>query len=266
MKVELLMFDRAKFAIRRFLHRRGDRLERVLQSVEPNSCPATSGQIVEFIGPSGVGKSITFRSLAPKIQDRWFFQEHLAQYHFNAFNLDASKQSCYERLVRQRALEVLDQEVTLPERVNRLAFSLKLANEDMALISQRYSCGFFLDDGLCHNFTRVLLDLLEAGDPDAEHLIRARSFIVLLADEPDFVVENILLRRQNTPRFQGNNFPGLGRSELRRLCLKRGEECRRLLDFLSKNGVNRLVLRAEDGVETNVSEIEVFEQTLVKGV
>ena len=171
----------------------------------------------------------------------------------------------HERLVKKRAVEVLDQEVTLPERVNRLAFSLRVANEDMALISQRYSRGFFIDDGLCHNFTRVLLELLEQDDSDAETLVRARAFVVFLVDEPDFVVENILARRKNTKQFRGNNFPSLGRSELRRLCADRDRDCRKMLAVLSRAGCNKLILRAENGIETNAREIRAFEQKLVNG-
>lgn len=262
---ETWMLNRAKLAVKMLLHKQGYRLARVPQSVEAAPCPETSGQIVEFIGPSGVGKSSTFRSLAAEIQDRWFFQEHLAKYQFNAFTLDASRQLFYERLVKKRAVEVLDQEVTLPERVNRLAFSLRVANEDMALISQRYSRGFFIDDGLCHNFTRVLLELLEQDDSDAETLVRARAFVVFLVDEPDFVVENILARRKNTKQFRGNNFPSLGRSELRRLCADRDRDCRKMLAVLSRAGCNKLILRAENGIETNAREIRAFEQKLVNG-
>lgn len=259
------MLEKAKLAVKELLHRQGYRFERLPESAEPNSFPATSGKIVEFIGPSGVGKTSTFHSVATEIQDRWFFQEHLAQYRSNAFTLDVSGQSIYERLVEKRAAEVLDQEAPMPERVARLAYLLKLATEDMALVSRSYSRGFFIHDGFCQNFLSVLVQLLEQGDPEAEQLIRTRAFIILLADDADFVVENILSRRKNSPHFRTNNFLNLDRRELRRLCSDHDTESRRMLDLLSRKRCKRLVLHAEHGLAANVREIRNFEQTLVHG-
>lgn len=258
------MMNRARYALKTFLHRRGIRLERVQQSFDENPCAETAGKIVEFIGPSGVGKTSTFRSLAPALQDRWNFQEHIARYRYNAFTLDPERQTLYEQLVKLRYDEVLSQNATLPERVNRLAFSLKLVNEDMALVSQSYSRGFFIDDGLCHNFTRALLDLLLHEDAKAQQLLLSRAFVVLLANDPDFVVENILSRRKISPPFRGNNFPSLDHRELRDFCAERNRECARLLEFFSRIGCMNLVVYAEDGIETNSDKIRDFERVYVR--
>jgi hypothetical protein len=257
------MVNRAKHALKAFLHSRGFRLERV-QSLEESACPETAGKIVEFIGPSGVGKTATFQSLAPVLRERWHFQEHIAQHHYNAFKLDPGKEAFYERLVKGRCEEVLNQNATLPEKANRLAFSLKLVSEDMALVAQSYSRGFFIDDGLCHNFSSVLLDLLVRGDPKAKRVIRSRAFVVLLADDPDFVVENILFRRKHSHQFRGNNFPSLDHQQLRRFCAERNRECARLLGFFDRIGSLNLILRAEDGIEANSKKIRDFEEFCVR--
>lgn len=223
----------------------------------------SSGLLVEFVGPSGIGKSTTLSKVSPLLRDRWFFQEELYYNKSNGLLISNELEEAYKFLAEGKILEVMEQKAHTAEKVSRISFMLRLLRTDMDLIGQFYPRGFFLDDGICKNFVRQIVDGLQGNCHGIENLLRNRAYIFLLADSPLTIIENIKKRRNTTPWHFGNNFPGRSDSELMEICIQGDIENREFMSILSCMGCHILKLRAEDDFKVNSSKIFRFESVLL---
>jgi hypothetical protein len=251
---------------RHLLERLGLRVSRIRPPLDPAALPrtATAGHVVEFVGPSGVGKTTLFRHLAPTLAERWFFQEDIAPFVYDGFRLGPEDARAYDALIPGIVAEVAERPGHVSGRAAALAFRMRVLREDMCLMAGTHSRGFFIDDGLCHNASVPVLARLEAGDRAMERLVRRRAFVFLLADRVDTVVANIKARRLGSPPLIGNNFPGRSDAELAAMTAASGRAKRALLARLTGLGCRCLVLRAEDGLAANAARVLGFERQLVE--
>ncbi len=215
------------------------------------------------MGPSGVGKTETLRRTEPALRDRRYFQEDLSFFLDEAFMAPPERQAFHERLAYRRLCETFAQTRYLAARSARAAYLLSVLNADLAMVSQEYPKGFFVHDGLCHNFGSVLLEMLREGDRNAENLVRSRNYVFLLAEETGTVVRNILKRREAMPGFRTNNFPTLSAADLETMSRDTNRVARELAKRFADLSANVLVLSAGDGWELNGDSILRFEQDLL---
>lgn len=225
----------------------------------------SAGLVVELMGPSGVGKTETLRRTEAALQERWFLQEDISHFLDEAWMAPPERQAFYERLVHRRLSEAFAQSRHLAERSRRAAYLLSVLNADLAMVSREYPKGFFIHDGLCHNFGSVLLEMLREGDAEAEELVRSRNYVFILAEEAKTVVRNILKRREAMPGFRTNNFPTLSPSDLETMSRRTDRVARELAHRFTDLSAKVLVLSAEDGWERNGERILRFEQQMLAG-
>jgi hypothetical protein len=141
----------------------------------------TQGWLVEFVGPSGVGKTTLRQQVAPALRKDWFFEHH-AKGLLGHIPEDTTTAAYIKRLFAGR-LEDL-QSLDLPlERIaatsQRVCEVVRLGLVTKCLDLPR---GFIMDDGLLHFFAGQVLE----QDRDAtEAFLDRTAFIFLLPDEPD---------------------------------------------------------------------------------
>lgn len=229
----------------------------------PGTPLRSAGLVVELMGPSGVGKTRTLRGMEAVLQERWFLQEDIHHFLDRAYLAGPERQEFYERLLHRRLTETFAQPRHLAERSRRAAYLLSVVNAELAMVAGDYPKGFFVHDGLCHNFGSTLLEMLRVKDAMAEELVRSRSYVFLLAQEAETVVRNILRRREETPGFRTNNFPTLSPADLERMSRHTDRVVRELANRFEDLSANVLVLSAEDGWERNRERILRFEQEIL---
>lgn len=250
--------------VRHALLKSGFEIRRARRAPDLATAPLPSaGRVVEFMGPSGVGKTETLRRAEPALKDRWFLQEDIGFFLDEAFAAPPARQAFYERLARRRLAEAFAQSRHLAERSRRAAYLLSVLNTELAMVARDYPRGFFVHDGLSHNFASVLREMLREGDRQAEDLVRSRSYVFILAEEAETVVRNILKRREARPGFRTNNFPTLSPSDLETMSRRTDRAARDLAKRFEDLSANVLVLSAEDGWDRNCERILKFEQEIL---
>ncbi len=203
---------RAGYELRR-LPNLADRVEEVRPS---------AGRVVEFIGPSGVGKSTLFAQLALCRQD-WMVRSEIER----DANLSARFLArpgvpawVYERLMFAKFEEIRELPLSSATKAAQVRYALNKLLADLAMRTRPPARGVITDDGICHNFSLQITQMAEHfQSPEAEaELARflAGRALIRLAATPERVMHQLRLRHQATPGA-GNDWLGhLGEAQARR--------------------------------------------------
>ena len=141
----------------------------------------TQGWLVEFVGPSGIGKSTLQKKVAPALRQDWFFEADAKSLvgHVRADEAAEAyvRQLFVRRLEDLQAIDVnLETLTTISHRVCEVT--------RLGLVSKSKAAprGFIMDDGLGHFFAEQILE----QDRDATSaFLRKTAFAFLLPDEAE---------------------------------------------------------------------------------
>lgn len=215
----------------------------------------TDGKIVEFIGPSGVGKTYIFRHALENFSDRYItrpsetkIQDHLVLDYGPHWNLLVSK-----------VKSIGNKNLNDFQRAKLLQYFSQVLVEDIKIRIQLEKHGFFLDEGLVHNFSK---DLTDIDDPEFYMAMSSRIIIMVSQCRLETVLERRRLRFKETGHIVTYQ-SGLSRTEeLQQIEL----DCMRLekLAYRAEQfGCPVLRITAEDPMEKNISLILRFEKNLI---
>jgi hypothetical protein len=141
----------------------------------------THGWLVEFVGPSGVGKTTLRQQVTPTLRKDWFFEHH-AKGLLGQIPEDAMTAAYIKRLFASR----LDDLQSLDLPFERIAATSQRVCEvaRLGLVTKSHSLprGFIMDDGLLHFFAG---QVLEQERDSTEAFLARTAFIFLLPNEPD---------------------------------------------------------------------------------
>lgn len=140
---------------------------------------ASKGWLVEFVGPSGVGKTTLRRQVAPKLQQDWFFEPH-AKGLLGQITEDAATAAYIRPLLRGRLDKLQNTDMPL-ERIAEIGRRVcEVARLGLVTKSTGLPRGFIMDDGIAHFFAEQITGQDRAA---TEAFLGRTAFIFLLPDE-----------------------------------------------------------------------------------
>lgn len=216
------------------------------------------GWVVEFFGPSGVGKSTLVRSLQSHLATTWFLPQHAAK-----LMPDSVAEEQLELLHREifiRQLQRLSQsEGGVVNMAIRARHQAGILLTDLVLRQGGFPRGFLLDEGVFQCFAGTVASLEET---DFATLLRNRAFVLLCPRDPTTVVQRYM-DRTNSRKAEGR-FPGVCRTreaELDRVNTSIRQHVANC-DRAERLGAPVLRLVAEDDVIVNQQKFKDFENLL----
>lgn len=216
----------------------------------------SDGKIIEFIGPSGAGKSLLYNATKNSLSAVWgnlktlnkfqndIFDEQLAAIHWQLFKYKLTKVDSInsDGLVKLKLMEYFKEVLSDNLRV------LQLENE----------AGVFLEEGLCHNFSKELLSL---NKEDLLKILGNRYLVCLFPKDPKVIVNQIRKRTSEGGHtvFHHNGLNDNALEELTKIAIINFRE---LIIRLKEYDIPICQLYVEDGIELNSKKIIEFEASL----
>jgi hypothetical protein len=169
----------------------------------------SKGLIVEFIGPSGVGKTTFFNQVFRYHWNDWFSKSDLV-YLVNSskeipFTLINNKaEIIYSEILKAKYNILNNCNISLEKKTKLHDFFVKELEYDAFIRFFNLPKGLFSEDGLTHNFQTEIIDihsdleLYNTREDWFRYLFFNRSIIYLEAS-PDFIVNNLKKRSVENP-------------------------------------------------------------------
>ncbi|WP_445730826.1 hypothetical protein [Mariniflexile sp.] len=216
------------------------------------------GKILEFIGPSGVGKTTLFNLTKDKLCSKW---HNLAVIHPHKINnADEKLINIHWDILKKKFnyIEFLKSESFIKLKLNDYFNQVLLNN--IKLMSIKSESGFFLEEGICHNFSEELITL---NDEDLIYILKNRCLIYILSRESMNVVGQIK-KRINEGGHTVHHHKGLNDIQLNTLTKDSIHIFNKFLERIKKFSIPVCKLYLEDGLEENFKKIIDFERSLFK--
>ncbi len=218
----------------------------------------TSAKILEFVGPSGGGKSTLFEQLEHILVQRWYapHSKRFLEYTSEDEILEAHHKILAAKIRRMErdGLGVWMQS----EIFIRLG---KIVQQSLAGSSNAYARGFALDEGICHYFAE---QIMEQERDVAYTLLKNRFLVLLLARTPDTIIQQMLERaRKTTPSDAlARTVKRLESDTMLRSVTAQLEIYKNLGTLAQDCGCQVLEVFSEDGITENTCRITRFERSL----
>lgn len=146
--------------------------------------------ILEFIGPSGVGKSTLFKEYFSNVDFNFYTQNDIYKVKSK---LDEQKilSIIYHELLLNKHNNLLKKDYNAYTISELLNYFSKIVSEDILIQNSYKDCGFILEEGITHNFTTELLQL---SNEHLSLLLKNRIIIYLKPENPNLIVQRIKKR------------------------------------------------------------------------
>lgn len=204
---------------------------------------------VEFIGPSGVGKSTFCEAYRQVSSIPWGHAGDIAGLRLvgGETELDGS---IHWRLLSKK-LEYLDRQPLNRFRSAKLMYYFsQVAYQDLTLFYSEGPTVFLLDEGICHNFAGQLIEL---DSSDFQRIMSSRALVYVRPRDPDLVVHRIRKRARETG-FMVTHHIGLDHAGLVRIVEESLYRFGKLTEKLQAHCVPHCILDAEYSI-TDAQEV-----------
>lgn len=215
---------------------------------------------IEFIGPAGVGKTTICDEVKKYMVGDWNYKENLLDImiKYNEGKLD---ENLYLRLLCNKVKHLENYDLSSYQKIRLIEFFSDVLLKDLAIHSSDLSSKrFFLDEGLCHNFSEELIDLT---DSDLKILMTGRAFVFLQARNSAAVVNQIRKRERETGQIAAYHVR-LGDNALRDHTEKTSLFISAFVDRVEALGLPVCKIFIEDDFQTNVKHVLDFENRLIQ--
>lgn len=236
----------------------GISIQRVPRSSETAREPLrpTKGFTVEFIGPSGIGKSTVFNRIRPGLKKNWFFEYHTRNSGLSG-PVEGGATSFLASIYNARLNHLENTDLELHYKASIVRRISEVIQVELVARSKGFSRGFVLDEGISHFFVDQILDLGNTGNTD---YFAGRYFIFLLPEQPG-TLRNRQLQRKGALPDAGIPLSNEQRDRLRRqidvyVALQR---------LYSDRGYPTLGLSAEESIEVNADKALDFIKSIEEG-
>ncbi len=223
---------------------------------ELKKCNHSGGKIIEYIGPSGVGKTILYNLTKNNLSSEWSNLQ---------IGSDNQKDSIDERLfeIQREILKKKNDSVDIlkcdiNQKLKLMTYFNQVLLNNIRISNCNQKAGFLLEEGICHNFSNELQSLKEK---DLEYVMKNRILICVLPHDSLTVVSQIRKRTKEGGHTVYHH-EGLDDEELNKLTIDSTNNFINLLSCIQKFNIPVCELSAEDGIELNCKKIIEFEASL----
>jgi len=216
------------------------------------------GKILEFIGPSGVGKTKLYNLTKDKLSSNWHYLEVIYPYKFN--NTDEKLIDIHWNIFKKKSSFIENLNTKSITKLKLSGYFNQVLINNIKLMLIKNESGFFLEEGIFHNFSRELITL---RDEDLVYILKNRCLVFILPRDSMNVV-NQIRKRINEGGHTVYHHNGLNDKQLNTLTKDSVSNFNEFLERIQKFNIPVCKLYLEDGLEENCKKIIEFERSLFK--
>jgi len=211
---------------------------------------------IEFIGPSGVGKSTIIREMErlKGKKDKWIVANSLLQTAMNHPTL-YFQTNIYDELLNLYSEQMMARPVSIRKKIVLLRYYLKQITEEETINKIAGDTFVVFHEGLFHNGTDSIIEIEKAKPDIFEELINNRAIVHCVA-EPAIILEYIKKRKEEGIRR--GLLEGLSDSELLEKNLGALDKKKELINILKKYEVPCLEVNTADKLINNANKVREF--------
>lgn len=218
--------------------------------LKPNN---SKGKIIEFIGPPGVGKSTLYSATKDSLSSVWSNLKLINKLQNNTPEEQVAK--IHWKLYKDKFNNVDAINTSSLAKLNLMEYFKIVLSNNLKLIQFDNKEGFFLEEGICNNFSSELLQL---NKDEFFKALGNRFIVCILPHDPKIVVQQIKKRTSEGGHTVYHHI-GLDDVALEELTRNEVTNFNTFLNQLKKYDFPVCQLYVEDGLEANSKKILDFE-------
>lgn len=224
-----------------------------------------TGFIVEFLGPSGVGKTTLHDALVHQrdVGDGWVTVEEYLSHHDEVGRDGVSLDVTHRMLLEWKLRSVSEAEIPVQDKYQVLDFFHRNLLVDLRINAPDVKACVVWHDGLLHNFSDELRELLQHYPADFGALVRNRA-VVHCHSTPEQVAAHIMQRQRDghiRPQHKGLGETALVAYSAEGLATNAG-----FVRRLSEHSLACLEVDTADDISENVQRVREFVISLQRGM
>lgn len=221
--------------------------------------PKTKGHSIEFIGPSGVGKSTLFEEIKNRTAGEWYFREKLPGLTLK-HNQDMMDGGLHWKVLFAKSVNLEERLLNGFRKAKLMRYFSEVILHDLHLIYGLSDRGFLLEEGICHNFSKELNDL---PDDDFKKIMAGRALVYLKPKNSSIVVKRIRERAKNGGHIVTHHI-GLTDNQLREIAETNMTNFDTLTSRAQAIGIPVCTVYAEDDINQSAKTLLDFERRLIR--
>jgi len=210
------------------------------------------GKVIEFIGPSGVGKTYLFEKSRTSLRAHWKPVTTPI-----GFKVHFGFAPPYWSLLTPMAQRLTERSLNDYQRAGLLQYYSSIIAAELEMSTQLARSSFMLDEGIFHNFSEQLMELEDSAFSMATS---SRAIILVLPSRPETVMER---RSQRFPEGDPLDTPDLTNAEQLELIESNCAALAALAARAETFGVKCLRIAAEDPTEKTLASVTAFGRRLI---
>ncbi|MGK7933889.1 MAG: hypothetical protein AB4041_21005 [Microcystaceae cyanobacterium] len=220
--------------------------------------PKISNKYIEFIGPSGIGKSTLFYEIKELMVGDWNYNEQIDPVTLMK-NDDEFENSFHWELLVKKLKNLEKKEINTFQQIQLMKYFTEVVFRDFVMLNGFYEKGFLLEEGLCHNFAE---ELAELSEPEFVNLMAGRAIIYLIPRKSTTVVKR-LRKREIEGGHVVTHHVGLNNNQLKEITEVSLVNFEKLVSKAKLIGVPICRIFAEDDLSHNRDLVLCFEQEII---
>lgn len=211
---------------------------------------------VEFLGVSGVGKTTLFNTLKNNRTSKlnWIDREEFLNRHklekVNPLN------ALYNSILKEKVDSINASEYNLEDKIWYSYFFYMNLKEDSFLVDHNLNTTIINEDGLFHNFGKILYNNFQTDKSKLLQLLRNRIFVVC-RNSPENIANQIVKRKSRNNEIRPQH-KDLSLKQLIEIQIDHQNQLDELVIILKENSIPVLEIHTSDNISQLQSEINEF--------
>ncbi|MGB1308626.1 MAG: hypothetical protein ACPG6B_06930 [Oceanihabitans sp.] len=218
----------------------------------------SEGRIVEFIGPSGIGKTTLYNTIIKELTSNWINAKNFKEHEYGTANEELF--AIHWKLLKYKLERVDSFNLGSLEKINLVQYFKQVLLENIKMINVKGKSGYLLEEGLCHNFS---IELLNLNEKELKAVLGNRYIISVLPKDTKTVVNQIRKRTVEGGHTVAHH-KNLNDEELEEYCKISTKAFEKFTNHIQKFNFPLCTLYVEDGIEFNSNKIIDFEKAMFK--
>ncbi|WP_426483861.1 hypothetical protein [Flavobacterium sp. 2] len=217
-----------------------------------------NNKIVEFVGVSGIGKSTLYHATIKRLSGQWKFNFFNLKFEESLFDNKISE--IHWSLLKDKLSNVDIYSCDHSRKIQLLSYFNKVLLDNLKMINENDQIGFFIEEGVSHNFSEELQKL---SDEELKVILKNRFLIYVKTNDPSIVVTQIR-KRTNEGGHTVFHHIGLNDEQLSELVVDDMKQLESFFNRIEKIKIPFCSINIEDGLEAGISKIVQFENQILR--